>query len=136
MSPRAVILATYTAAILAVPVSQAACDGLPDGTSAAPSPAVDIAEVVARSCAAMCPTAATCDLGGDKFCGAFAGIVADLGLQPEDEASLAAACSAEQPHCDLCLHAGVMCTIAGNPAAKCVAAETECNCLAVAAGAP
>lgn len=126
-----VLLATYIAALLAVPVSQAACDVAPPAQSSA-----DVAAIVARACEHTCPASASCDLGGDKFCGAFAGVVADLGLPPDSEAALVDACLAEQPHCDLCKHAGVMCTIAGNTAAECVAAEAECNCLAVAAGAP
>lgn len=127
-----VILATYLAALLAVPVSQAACDVAPPAAQSS----ADVAAIVARACEPTCPASASCDLGGDKFCGAFAGVVAGLGLPLDNEAALVDACLAEQPHCDLCKHAGVMCAIAGNDAAECVAAEAECNCLAVAAGAP
>lgn len=77
---------------------------------------------------APAPSARACiPVAEDEFCAVFDDLTKAGGYAAPE---LADACAADQPPCDLCLHARSYCAVAGYPDEFCDLDLTACNCLA------
>lgn len=84
-----------------------------------------------------CPATMECgEVAAGGFCGALVDMMGDAGFAGFASSGLADACEDEAPHCSLCGHVEAYCLIHGGDADECAVVRADCNCLAIAAGAP